>query len=571
MKSKKAIIITAVIFVLVAVVFAACSKKGTEPIVVTDANGVPITDVDGEIITVIPETEIYPVTDENGETKVDKNGNVETKVYYIPQDVQIPLTNAAGEALRDENGNVLTTVIIVPNETTTGIVINVPVTNEKGETQTDSSGSLVTETTIPYIPPNDDNSSISISTGFGGSGVDEFVAVVPTSDGGFIAALRTTSKDGTLASLWDTKLNAGAIVKFTKTGHQEWFRSFGGNGSVNINDICVDKDGNIYIVGETKSKDFTSLHGSEYDGFLMKYDADGNRAFLKGYGGTSNESFFGVDVDSDGSVYCVGFAYSADGDPESMNIPAGQSRAIIVRYDSKGNIQDQKGYGGFGDYFNAIDISSSNDIYVCGSFSSGTTIKPLGKADAGVFKFKKDLTYTFATRFGGTNSEYFPVILATSDGGCVIAGDSQSDDGDLKTVGNKGIRDAVIAKFNSKGANVWVNTFKGNKDERFTGVVENDSGQLFATGYSESATRDFRTMGNYGGYDSFVARYDASGQLMSSQGFGGSGNDMFKASCILKSGQIVGVGSTCSVDGYMASITPKSDGVNSTAMVLSFR
>ncbi len=571
MKSKKAIIITALIFILVAVVFAACSKKGTEPIVVTDANGVPVTDVNGEVITVIPEVEIYEVTDENGEPVKDKNGKVMTTIYYVPQDVQIPLTNASGEAITDENGNILTTVVIVPNETTTGIVINVPVTDEKGETQTDSAGELVTETTIPYIPPNDDNSSISISTGFGGSAHDEFVAVAATSDGGFIAALRTTSKDGVLAPLWDTKLNAGAIVKYTKTGHQEWVKPFGGNGGVNINDICVDKDDSVYIVGETKSKDFTELHGSEYDGFIMKYNADGKRVFLKGYGGTSNESFYGVDVDSNGNVYCVGFAYSSDGDPASLNIPTGQSRAIIVRYDSKGNIQSQNGIGGFGDYFNAIDISSSDDIYVCGSFSSGTTIKPLGKADAGVFRFKKDLSYAFATRFGGTNSEYFPCIIATSDGGCVIAGNSQSSDGDLQTVGNKGVRDAVIAKLSNTGSVVWTNTFKGNKDDLFTGVAENENGQLFATGYSESATRDFRTMGNYGGYDAFVARYDASGQLMSSQGFGGSGNDLFVASCILRSGQIVGVGSTLSVDGYMASITPKSDGANSTAIVLSFR
>ena len=97
MKSKKLILIPAILFVLIAVVFAACKKSGVDPIVVTDANGVPVTDENGKQIEVVPETEIVVVTDENGVPVTDENGKEVTTIRYIPQEVGIPVT--------DENGN----------------------------------------------------------------------------------------------------------------------------------------------------------------------------------------------------------------------------------------------------------------------------------------------------------------------------------------------------------------------------------------------------------------------------------------------------------------------------------
>lgn len=572
MKSKKIVIVTAVIFILVVLTFAAC-KRGTEPIVVTDPNGNPVTDEHGDVITVVPETEILEVTDENGVAVTNSNGEVLTTIRYIPQDVPIPVTNANGEAITNEDGVVQTTYVIVPNEPTTGLVINVPVTNEKGETQTDPSGNVVTETKIPVRPSDSSNSSLSIGKTFGGKGIDYAVAVDAAPDGGFAVAYKSTSTDGAFANV-SGNAPYGALSKVGRTGREEWSKLICGNKGISINDVAYGDDGSVYVVGETKSTDIIPGHSTEYDAFIQKYSASGELIFSKGWGGTSNESFNAVSVAPDGSVYAVGFAYSSDGDCASLKIKKGDSMAVIVKFDSNGKVIAQKGIGSFGDHFTDIDISKNGDIFVVGSFSSKTEtsiFKNKGYADAGVFKFKSDLSVQFSMDWGGSLIEYFPAIAATPDGGCVIAGNSTSTDENMASLGNKGGKDAVLVKVNGGGSVDWVQAFRGTLDDVFTGVVVASDGSISATGTSNSTNRDFRLVGNLGGTDCFVVRYDSNGTRLSAQGFGGSGDDEFTASCMLTSGQIVGVGSTLSSDGYLAGMAPVSDGKNKVGLVLSFR
>ena len=75
-----------------------------DPVVVTDSNGVPVTDVNGDVITVTPETGIYYVTDVFGNTVTDANGNPLTTVEFKDVAVQIPVTDMNGVVVTDENG-----------------------------------------------------------------------------------------------------------------------------------------------------------------------------------------------------------------------------------------------------------------------------------------------------------------------------------------------------------------------------------------------------------------------------------------------------------------------------------
>lgn len=573
MKSKKLILIPAILFVLIAVVFAACKKSGVDPIVVTDANGVPVTDENGKQIEVVPETEIVVVTDENGVPVTDENGKEVTTIRYIPQEVGIPVTDENGNAVKDENGNVLTTVIVVPSpeNTTTDIVVTVPVTNDKGETQTDNSGNVVTETSRPSLPDNTPSNNLLISKTVSGSGNDKAKASAGTPDGGFVVGYNTASGDGSFAG---AKANAGsgAICKYNKSGKQEWMKIITGSGVIGITDIAVMSDGSIIVSGETRASDFISLHGTEYDGFIQKYSASGDLIFTKGWGGSSNESFYSVAVGPDGNIYAAGFAYSQNGDCESLAIPYGKSKAVVVKFDGSGNVVAQAGFGGFGDYFSDIDINSSGDIFASGMFMSNNEyFSRKGSADGGVFKLKSDLTVAFAKSWGGTGSESFPGVAATKDGGCVTVGSSNSTDGDLASLGNKGFNDAILVKWNSDGSIGWAKSFTGSNDERFTDVSVTPEGDIVAVGFSASNTRDFRLIGNLGGTDAFVVRYSASGTLISAQGFGGSNKDEFNTVSILSGGQILAAGSTLSTDGYFKDLSPKSDGTKTAAMYFCFR
>ena len=59
----------------------------------TDENGVPVTDENGEAMTVVLQTEIVEVTNANGEKVYDENGNVKTSVVYIAQEVGVAVAD----------------------------------------------------------------------------------------------------------------------------------------------------------------------------------------------------------------------------------------------------------------------------------------------------------------------------------------------------------------------------------------------------------------------------------------------------------------------------------------------
>lgn len=573
MNSKKIIIATVIVFLVIVMTFAAC-KKGTEPIVVTDPYGNPVTDEHGDVITVVPETEIIEVTDANGEVVTNADGEVETTIRYIPQDVPIPVTDANGEVVTNANGEIETTIIVVPVESTTGIVINVPVTDEKGETQTNANGDVVTQTTVSSLPENTPSNNIAISNSIGGTNSDIVTGSAATPDGGFVLSIKTLSRDGMMTVTDGYNLTASVVVKYGKTGRQEWIKAIGGQGSVIINDICVDSDGNIFVAGEGKKNGFFTIHGNEYDAFIQKYSPNGDLVFTKNWGGKYNESFNGIAIAPDGSIITSGFAYSRDGDCEVLNIPKSESVAVVVKFDKDGNVVDQKGFGAFGDYFSDVAVNSNGEIFLSGIFTSKTEnsyITSRGASDVVLFKLGNDLSTIFSKQWGGAKVDYVADIVPTSDGGCIAAGNSKSSDNSLSPVGNKGENDAVVMKFGSDGQISWIKSFAGTGNDVFTSVALAKDGSIAVAGYSNSNNRDFKFVGNLGGTDGFVAKYTASGTLVSAQCFGGSSDDVFTTISILSNGQTLVAGSTLSSDGYMAGMNPKSDGTKEMGIMFSYR
>lgn len=144
MKSKKMLFAVVAIFIMITVLFAACKKKNIEGAAyVTDENGVQLTDVNGEPITIIPETSVVTITDGNGNVVTNANGEPETSVYYKPQQVAVPVTNANHEAVTGENGEILTTLIWFPSNPTTTAIETVTVTDSNGAPVTTSEGNWI--------------------------------------------------------------------------------------------------------------------------------------------------------------------------------------------------------------------------------------------------------------------------------------------------------------------------------------------------------------------------------------------------------------------------------------------
>ncbi len=108
------------------------------------------------------------------------------------------------------------------------------------------------------------------------------------------------------------------IVKYDSDGRVLWEKNFGGNKSDEANDITIDSEGNIYIVGDYSQKiDFDSYsltnantnsdsNGWSPDIFIAKLDPLGNVLWVKSYGGIDLDNGEGIFVDKKQNLYVTG-------------------------------------------------------------------------------------------------------------------------------------------------------------------------------------------------------------------------------------------------------------------------
>ncbi|HZJ59207.1 MAG TPA: hypothetical protein VFD24_02990 [Chitinophagaceae bacterium] len=93
-----------------------------------------------------------------------------------------------------------------------------------------------------------------------------------------------------------------------------------------------------------------------------------------------------------------------------------------------------------------------------------------------------------AKAIGGTGSDQANAIVATSDGGCLVAGQTYSNDGDV--IGNHGGGDALLVKLSSSGAIEWEKTIGGSGYDRAWALITTADGGYALAGQTSSSDGD---------------------------------------------------------------------------------
>lgn len=572
--NKKIIILALVLLVAVFAALSACKgdkTDGGETVVVTDENGVPVTDENGEAMTVVLETTIVEVTNANGEKVYDENGNVKTSVVYIPQEVGVPVTDENGVPVTDANGEVLTTMIIVPPTTGGPAVTEIPVTDQNGNPIVDENGNPVTQTIVYTTnPATPGGNNANWGATFGGTGNDNFVGTAATSDGGFVALMQSNSKDGSMSALaGNSATPIPVLIKYKKNGTVAWQKALSSDNGVIVTGVAVDKDDNIAICGYTKSGNLGFANAGDFDAVVLKFNDRGDLQWTQSFGGSLTDGFEGIAAAPDGGFAVVGYSASPDGTGASLGLSAQKSASILVKYAADGTLAFMQAVGGTGDTLIGVDTDADGNIYAVGSFSSGTLFASYGRADACVLKYSPNGERLWFTQYGGSDIDNFTAVAAAGDGGCVIAGRSKSNDRSLNRLYNHGGYDAILVKIDANGAVSWDRNFCGFFDDAFTDIVATADG-FAAVGYSNSANRDLRAIGNRGGSDGFVVTLNSSGKITSAQGYGGSREDRFNSLCVTADGKIVACGSTLSADGDLVGSAASSNGEYTVGMIARF-
>lgn len=147
---------------------------------------------------------------------------------------------------------------------------------------------------------------------YGGTGDDNPLAIKPTSDGGYIVAgCTSTRNDGQVTGhhgqydFW--------VIKLSSTFVLEWAKALGGSMQDIAYDVIQTNDGGYVVVGETYSFDGDVPRAeTEYpvDGWVVKLSSIGNLVWQQSIGGSNNDHFRGIVQNANGSYTIVGFTSS---------------------------------------------------------------------------------------------------------------------------------------------------------------------------------------------------------------------------------------------------------------------
>jgi hypothetical protein len=280
-----------------------------------------------------------------------------------------------------------------------------------------------------------DGSSVVYASYFGGSGSDSGFGIAVDSTGSAYITGSTDSPE--LSTLGNTD---AFVTKLSPAGNTRVYSCIlGGSGDDTGFDIAVDGQGSAYVVGSTDSKDFTTVNalqpnfGGAQDAFVAKLNPDGAAlAYSTYFGGSGNDSGFGIAVDSAGSAYVTGSTDS----PEFTSL--GGRDAFVAKLSAAGNER------------------------------------------------------TYFTILGGSGDDAGFCIAVDSSGNAFITGSSDSSN---FTIANPvqanlgGSQDAFIARLNSSGATLDYSTLMGSSgNQAGFGIAIDNTGASYVTGFTSSSS-----------------------------------------------------------------------------------
>ena len=146
-----------------------------------------------------------------------------------------------------------------------------------------------------------------------------------------------------------------------------------------IYDATFDKNGNLYIVGATTSSSITNYNSASFalypkstatDGFIVRFSSANVLQWFTYYGGTSNDYFYGCNVDINNNFFITGCSQSTT-NISTSGTAKGLLDGIIIKFNSAGARQWGFYYGGTGsDYLEHITSDLNGDIYCTGTTAS---------------------------------------------------------------------------------------------------------------------------------------------------------------------------------------------------------
>lgn len=190
------------------------------------------------------------------------------------------------------------------------------------------------------------------------------------------------------------------------------------------------------------------------------------------------------------------------------------------------------------DYGTSVATDAAGNVYVTGYFEGDSIIfggiTLYGYAQWGdIFLVKYDASgnVQWARMAGGENIDESSSVCTDASGNVYITGhfNSKSIIFGTDTLTNPNIyQEIFLAKYDASGNLLWAKSAGGTGRDYSNSISADASGNVYITGQFESDTITFGTKSftNAGSHDIFVAKYDAAGNVLWAENAGGTGTDV---------------------------------------------
>jgi hypothetical protein len=296
---------------------------------------------------------------------------------------------------------------------------------------------------------------------YGGSDEEVSNSFIKCYDNGYAAIGWTLSSDFDVVGRHDSSLCHTCadtwVVKLDSNGVLEWSKCYGGCFAEKGYSMIQTRDSGFAFASSTRSDngDVQGIHGGvvglggEEDYWIVKTDAVGNIQWQKCFGGSDAEEPEELIQTSDNGFVIIGTTASSDYDVVGYHALVGATDAWIIKIDSVGNLEWQKCLGGTYTEVGKkiIQLGDGGYLALCFSYSTDGDLSsnPANGVDVWLLRLDNAGNILWQQCFGGSNSDLGSDIKLTSDGGFIITGLTDSNDGDVS--GNHGDVDMWVLKF----------------------------------------------------------------------------------------------------------------------------
>ena len=292
---------------------------------------------------------------------------------------------------------------------------------------------------------------------FGGAYDDYGQSVQQTSDGGYIliGSIKSYRPD-----MMPRYVDHVLLIKTDANGSEQWSRRSEEHGLRNVCSVCQTSDGGYIFAGWV-----------HYEVGLIKTDADGNQQWDKRLRVTDNDHAKSVQQTLDGGYILAGFSHDTND-------------AWLIKTDANGNAQWNRTFGGSEmEYARSVQQTSDGGYILAGSTHSYGS----GGADAWIVKTDANGNEQWNKTFGMAGDGAASSVHQTTDGGYILAGNiDTAKNPDFKGEILYVDYDVWLIKTDASGNPEWSRTFGGLRGERVHSVQQTSDGGYILAGNTES-------------------------------------------------------------------------------------